>query len=158
MIAFYRKNIFNSKIKLLPTVSLLVYLIWIGFNEPMPLYEVEENIKLAMNYFIFIICIKNYLKFSRMLFTTSLAFLSQFLWNHLNGSDHDIGWILTWAIYSVNLFNSILIVKGQKSEVAFFSIFTFLIQYGLANPLVDIMDLMFFSIILVTLVFGPTIF
>ena len=39
LIAYYKKNVFNTRVKLLSTVSLLVYLMWIGFDAPTPLQE-----------------------------------------------------------------------------------------------------------------------
>jgi hypothetical protein len=61
-------------------------------------------------------------------------------------------------VYGLNFINASFITKGQNVEVVYFSIFGFLIHHGLVNQAVDIMHPMLISLILVTLLFGPTIF
>ena len=66
--------------------------------------------------------------------------------------------MLIWLVYGLNFINASFITRGQNVEVVYFSIFGFVTQHGLVNQAVDIMHPMIVSLILVTLLFGPTIF
>lgn len=52
---------------------------WIGYESPSSLEETEQEIKLAMNFFIIIICIKNYMTAFQALMLVGLSLLNQTL-------------------------------------------------------------------------------
>ena len=72
--------------------------------------------------------------------------------------DMEINTQVKWLVFVANLFNLSTIYLGQNHEVVHFSIFSFLIQYGLVNPFIEITHLFVLSLIFVNLLFGPTIY
>lgn len=102
--------------------------------------------------FIILISIKIKLNLSEILTIASLTILNQFI------ADIEINTQVKFIAFIVNLFNLKTIYLGQNHEAAHFSIFSFLIQYGSLNPLVNIKNPFALNLILVNLIFGPTIY
>jgi hypothetical protein len=111
-----------------------------------------------MNCFIVIICIKNQLTTCQTSIILAFSVLNQiFLYYFNHKSDQNYS-LLLWLIYALNFINASFITMGQNIEIVYFSIFAFVVQYGLVNQSIDIMHPLIMSIILVTLIFGPTIY
>lgn len=102
--------------------------------------------------FILLICVKLKLNLPEIILIVFLAIVNQFT------IDSDINIQVKWIVFVANLFNLSNIYLGLNYEAAHFSVFSFLIQYGLMNPIVRIVNPLALSFILVNLIFGPTIY
>lgn len=111
-----------------------------------------------MNFFIIIICIKNHMSAFQSLFLLGLSLLNQTLLELSYLRDIESYSLLLWLVYPSGFIMISLITLRQNIEVVYFSIFAFVVTYGLNNQKVDIMNPLFLSIILMTLLFSPTIY
>ncbi len=156
LIAYYRKNVFNTKVHLTSSISNLLYLMWLGYINLTYLQNLEKHIKIAMLCFVAIICIKNKLNIIQSLIVIGLSIANQFC-SESEAHQHDQ---LVWLVFCLTIFfgYGFLLAFGQNNEVIQFSVFALIVQCGLINKFIDITHPLALSLIIVTLIFGPTVY